>query len=226
MINLAGIVILAGGESTRMGSPKAKLKVPRMQGMDKAYNQRQISLLDFHIQDTFGLGVPVLVADNNKHFLSDDSYQKTPYLFAIQDHIPSAGALSAITAAIQFLSDDTTYPKKSKSHVLVLSCDTLIHAHHLNSLLSNQSNHWQACYVQDKKGQDYPLLGLYRLDLLPKLQEYLNHGNRSVMKFLSQIHRKVIPMPSDWQPLANFNTPQEFKTAIKHLELSHLKKRI
>lgn len=54
-IKLAGVVILAGGESSRMGSPKALLSLPNGE-----------TLLDFHIRHAKRLNVPVMVADNGK----------------------------------------------------------------------------------------------------------------------------------------------------------------
>ena len=50
---LAGIVILAGGASSRMGTPKAQLLLPTGE-----------SLLDYHVRQAAELNVPIMVADN------------------------------------------------------------------------------------------------------------------------------------------------------------------
>lgn len=54
---LAGVVILAGGLSTRMGSPKALLKLPCGD-----------TLLQYHVRSASQLGVPILIADNGQGF--------------------------------------------------------------------------------------------------------------------------------------------------------------
>lgn len=70
-INLSGIVILAGGESSRMGSPKALLKVPSISNMGLTiHHDKLVSLLEFHVQETFSAKSPVLIADNGKNFLN------------------------------------------------------------------------------------------------------------------------------------------------------------
>lgn len=54
---LAGVVILAGGLSTRMGAPKALLKLPCGD-----------TLLQYHVRRASQLGVPILIADNGQGF--------------------------------------------------------------------------------------------------------------------------------------------------------------
>ena len=65
-----------------------------------------------------------------------------------------------------------------------------------------------------KSDKDYPLLGLYSLDLTDKLQGYLDNGGRSVMKFLSEVNVKTVDLPNDWVKLANFNDKDEFELAL------------
>ncbi len=99
---LAGIVILAGGLSTRMGSPKALLTLPSGQ-----------SLLDYHVQRARQLGVPILIADNGQGF-STQIEDAVTSLIHVEDYQPqsshpdakhkhSAGPLGAILSAMQQL---------------------------------------------------------------------------------------------------------------------------
>lgn len=194
MIDLTGVVILAGGQSSRMGTPKALLTLPNGE-----------TLLDFHIRHAKMLNVPVMVADNAKGFCPPNSAS------VIQDYLPNdetgkgAGALSAIAGAMDNLSSQNGY-------LLVISCDSLLGA----DTVFDQLNILQdADVLYLKGGRDYPLLGLYRTNLIKKLKAYLDNDNHSVMKFLRDKKVKTVVLPNEWVNLANFNTNEEFESALK-----------
>ena len=195
MIDLAGIVILAGGESSRMGSPKALLKLANGE-----------TLLEFHIRHAKNLNVPVMVADNGKHFCQDNTVKIIDDYIKNDETSKGAGALSAIAGAMAHLPHHAGY-------LLVISCDSLVSAHQLFDTLTAQSVQ-NADVIYVKSDKDYPLLGLYSLDLTDKLQGYLDNGGRSVMKFLSEVNVKTVDLPNDWVKLANFNDKDEFELAL------------
>ena len=194
-INLSGIVILAGGESSRMGSPKALLPLPTGE-----------TLLDFHICHAESLTVPVMVADNAKGFCQHDDVMLVKDYLLNDTTGKGAGALSAIAGAMAHLPHHAGY-------LLVISCDSLVSAHQLFDTLTAQSVQ-NADVIYVKSDKDYPLLGLYSLDLTDKLQGYLDNGGRSVMKFLSEVNVKTVDLPNDWVKLANFNDKDEFELAL------------
>lgn len=194
-INLSGIVILAGGESSRMGSPKALLPLPTGE-----------TLLDFHICHAESLTVPVMVADNAKGFCQHDDVMLVKDYLLNNTTGKGAGALSAIAGAMAHLPHHAGY-------LLVISCDSLVSAHQLFDTLTAQSVQ-NADVIYVKSDKDYPLLGLYSLDLTDKLQGYLDNGGRSVMKFLSEANVKTVDLPNGWVKLANFNDKDEFELAL------------
>ncbi len=198
MMDLIGILILAGGESARMGSPKALLTLP---GGER--------LLDYHIRHALCINQPVMVADNGKGFCQNNHVSVISDYLANDSVGKGAGALSAIAGAMQALSDGQGY-------LLVISCDSLIHAKQLFDKLKNKC-HQQADVIYLKDEKDYPLLGLYSLHLKAKLKDYLDKGNRSVMKFLAGVTVKTVDLPSAWKALANVNTPAEFQDATQQL---------
>ncbi len=214
MIDLAGIVILAGGESTRMGLPKALLKLTNGE-----------TLIDFHICHAKALSnklssltklkLPVMLADNGKRFYQPNYLEKGKVIL-IDDYVENdetgkgAGALSAIVMAMQ----EVIYPN---DYLMVICCDSLINATQLYDKLFNQITDKNEDVVYFKGEKDYPLLGLYRVDLLPKLKVYLDKGNRAVMKFLKDKKVKTVGLPNEWVNLANFNTLDEFNLALKQL---------
>ena len=71
---LAGVLILAGGESTRMGRPKALLPVPNLvpNSAPNSARDSEQTLLEFHIRHALPVArtydVPIWIADNGKGF--------------------------------------------------------------------------------------------------------------------------------------------------------------
>ncbi len=104
-------MILAGGASQRMGTPKAKLTLPSGEAM-----------LDYHVRHSLKLNVPVLIADNEHGFDIDStlivSESQSPVIH-IADYNPinfktnqsdeqrkTGGALVAIESALKTLKID------------------------------------------------------------------------------------------------------------------------
>lgn len=236
---LAGVLILAGGESRRMGKPKALLKLPSGQ-----------TLLDFHIEKAQSLDVPVYVADNGQSYHSAYSYQQ------VADFKKGQGPLAAIAGGMMAICDDSlrhnaqlnkqdaqtlAADTNDQKHVLVISCDSLIDADKLYAYLHehdclNRGGHdfdvedtprkqtglesatisvCSVCHLRDDD-HDYPLLGLYQLSLLAELQDCVAQKNLRVMRFIEN-RRLTVPMPKVWQSVANINTPEQFAEACKML---------
>lgn len=197
-IKLAGVVILAGGESSRMGSPKALLSLPNGE-----------TLLDFHIRHAKRLNVPVMVADNGKRLCHDTTVKIIADYLPNQQNGKGAGALSAMASAMNQVMSPYHY-------LLVISCDSLVQANQVFDKLHYAATDNEAV-IYLKAEKDYPLLGLYRTDLLIKLYDYLDKGQRAVMKFLADKKIKTAALPNDWIALANFNTKNEFDLALNSL---------
>ena len=220
--SLAGVLILAGGLSTRMGSPKALLKLPSGE-----------TLLDYHVRNAAKLGVPILIADNGQGFATQvetagcsisyiqDYQPQSSYLEADSKH--SAGPLGAIVAGIQRL-----LAGNESKWLLVVSCDSLVNsldiwqflaeekAQSLISMTDDKDSTQPQMYCLADNEQDYPLLALYQLQLAEPLKAYLDSGERRVMRFISPICQSV-SMPQDWYTLSNLNTPEQFQIACQQL---------
>ena len=149
--SLAGIVILAGGASSRMGTPKATLTLPTGE-----------RLLDYHVRHALALSManknaPIMIADNGRGFtISSDLSANHPQspIIHIADYgdssrynqaseeqksteqkadgqIDTGGALVAIESALQAVLDlnqSANLQCKQSSWLLVISCDSLIPA--------------------------------------------------------------------------------------------------
>ena len=235
--HLAGIVILAGGASKRMGSPKAELILPTGE-----------RLLDYHVRQALELSaammsnMPIMLADNGRGFSINPNLIKSSKssIFHIRDYlsanalssknisgknlsnkddksIETGGALVAIESALQSLASSNQLTKDAswqQSWLLVISCDSLIPVtdlwRKLQPYMTQAADKSVICLTDDS--HLYPLLGLYRLYMEPDLKRYIDDEQRQVMKFIKPIVQPVA-FVKKWQNLTNFNTPKDFASA-------------
>ena len=229
---LAGIVILAGGASKRMGSPKAELILPTGE-----------RLLDYHVRQALELSaalinnVPIMIADNKRGFtITPDlivnnqqvpiihiaDYLSSNTLYGDDDEqIETGGALVAIEAALQSLASSNQLTKDAnwqQSWLMVISCDSLIPISDLWQKLQpyiTQATDKSVICLTDNEHL-YPLLAVYRLSIEPELKQYIDAGQRQVIRFIKPIV-KPVALPQIWQYLTNFNTPDAFECACTAL---------
>lgn len=235
--HLAGIVILAGGASKRMGSPKVELILPTGE-----------RLLDYHVRQALELSaammsnMPIMLADNGRGFSVNADLIKSSKssIFHIRDYlsanalssknisgknlsnkddksIETGGALVAIESALQSLASSNQLTKDAswqQSWLLVISCDSLIPItdlwQKLQPYITQAADKSVICLTDDS--HLYPLLGLYRLSIEPDLKRYIDDEQRQVMKFIKPIVQPVA-FVKKWQNLTNFNTPKDFARA-------------
>ena len=233
--HLAGIVILAGGASKRMGTPKAELILPTGE-----------CLLDYHVRQALELSaaltsnLPIMIADNGRGFsINPDLIKNSPSpVFHINDYlsanalsnkilssndnkpIETGGALVAIESALQALKSLASSNQLIKeaswqqSWLMVISCDSLIPVtdlwQKLRPYMTKNPDKTVICLTDDS--HLYPLLGLYRLSIEPDLKRYIDDEQRQVMKFIKPIVQPVA-FVKKWQNLTNFNTPKDFSRA-------------
>lgn len=229
--SLAGIVILAGGKSRRMGTPKARLTLPN--------NER---LLDYHVRQalklhTVNINVPIMIADNERDFQIDEALlasAQMPISHITDYNSPSIvadseteGPLVAIESALQTLTKlkakeegTAKVENTDASWLMVISCDSLINAYDLWQALSpytaTDATYDKSVICLTDDAHLYPLLGLYKLSIEPDMKAYIDSGKREVMAFIKP-RTQAVAVTKEWQPLTNLNTPDDFKRACAAL---------
>ncbi|MGL5064413.1 MAG: molybdenum cofactor guanylyltransferase [Microcoleus sp.] len=184
-------VILAGGQSLRMGTDKALLEIAG----------KSLLVRSCEVAAKLTSQVYVLTAwpDRYRSIL-------TPEYQLLQERDPGAGPLVALSQALREIPADW---------MLLLGCDLpLLDAEIIQDWASQltelpastlavvpyQNNLWQ------------PLCGFYRSQSRSNLQQFIETGGRSFQTWLSQI--TAVPLPVGDRAsvmLSNCNTPEEFE---------------
>ena len=185
------LLILCGGQSSRMGSPKALLPV------------NGGTLLDYLAAHT---------APERPLWLADDGsgLPAPARAMRIADALAGKqGPLSAVLSALQQAR------RQGLAGVYVMTCDTLIAPEAMMGRLNAAgAAHSDTVLMLRSPETAYPLLAYWPSSLSDGLAAYLEGGSRRVMRWVAQIQARDTAIPEAWQPYANFNTPAEFAAAL------------
>ncbi|MEW6511687.1 MAG: molybdenum cofactor guanylyltransferase [Bacteroidota bacterium] len=181
-------VVLAGGDSRRMGRDKALIP---FKGIPMAA----------HIVATLAhaVGHVVVVTSPDRSY----SFQG---IDVIHDIFPGQGPLAGIHAAFETLRADSLF---------VLACDTPFVRVELIRHIIDQSRD-ASVTVAEMGGRVHPLCGLYRSPVLPAITRRLNEGKLKVKDLLEEVGAKRVLIGPDLSfyrenLLANVNTKNDFE---------------
>lgn len=158
------IAILAGGQSSRMGTDKAFVKLK-----DKF-------LIEHVINAVLGLSSDVSIIANEK-----EKYQ-TLGLAVYSDEYLNSGPLAGIHSALVHAQNQ---------NVLILSCDSPFIQKELIAELINEIDGYDAC-VPVGDGKIYPLTAIYSKKCLLRLSNSLQKKQLKVKEVLQQLHTNFI----------------------------------
>lgn len=189
------LLVLCGGLSRRMGRPKPLLTFrgePLIERLAAAARR------------------PLWLAAAGQRFPNLESAHYLP------DALPERqGALSAILPALQAAA------AQGSGGVYVLSCDTLLLPEQVVDCLetARDSAAWRQGVAALQGGERvYPLLAHWSAALAEPLRQYLESGQCRVTAWLETVPFQAAALPEEWQPLCNFNTPEEFERAAAQAE--------
>ena len=197
--DLITAIVLAGGESSRMGKDKALLSL----GNNTLANNTLLSQV-------------CLVANE----CATQTFVVTPWIERYQDVLPSKSRLIREQLVLNSLSNTPLIgfvqgmQFVQTEWILLLACD-------LPYLSSPQVKQWSlglttvlpteiAFLPRNSKGWE-PLCGFYRRSCLTSLESYINHGGQSFQAWLNQNSVKELVI-GDRTCLFNCNTPEDWES--------------
>lgn len=181
-----GFLLLSGGKSSRMGTPKALLEIE-------------------------GKTLLETVAEAGKRFeeriLSvNDPFIPTPDGFVrCVDVYPNCGPMAGIHAALTMTDCDA---------LVTAPCDAPYYSSELAQYLLGQFEpELDALVLMDRDGRAQPLTGVYSKSCLPVLEEHLKTNRLKIMWMLEEMKLKRISLPDHiaQKVFRNLNTKEEYE---------------
>lgn len=190
--NIIGVV-LAGGKSKRFGKNKALQVIG-----NEVFIQKSAKLLQKYFSKV------VISANNIEEYI----FLQLPI---IKDVFKNRGPLGGIYSVL----------KNEKQNIFVLACDLVFADEKLIQLILN-CNTKSPIVFASAKGSMQPLCGIYKLEVLAKLEKCLHSKNYSVKNFISKINHKNIVANKFANKLININT---FNDYLENVELKNGKQK-
>ena len=195
--NILGTV-LAGGKSQRFGEDKSQVKLG-----DKL-------LIDYILSEIIDEFNEVLVVSNN---LINFKYSKKISL--IKDFKKDLGPLGGVLTAMKWAKDNN----KDYQWISTFPVDTPFFKNQILKDFFKKINMKEGkLFFINSNDTRHNIFGLWSLDLMDKLEEDLDKGERKVEVWANSIGVKNINMKfENKDPFFNINTKEDLKKAIENL---------
>ena len=195
--NILGVV-LAGGKSQRFGEDKSQVKLG-----DKL-------LIDYILTEIIDEFNEVLVVSNN---LID--FKQSEKISLIKDFKKDLGPLGGVLTAMKWVKDNN----KDYQWISTFPVDTPFFKNEiLKDFLKRINIEEGKLFFINSNDTRHNIFGLWSLDLMDKLEEDLDKGERKVEVWANSIGVKNINMKfENKDPFFNINTKEDLKKAIENL---------
>ena len=195
--NILGAV-LAGGKSQRFGEDKSQVKLGGK------------LLIDYILAEIIDEFNEVLVVSNN---LID--FRQSQKISLIKDFKKDLGPLGGVLTAMKWVKDNN----KDYQWISTFPVDTPFFKNEiLKDFLKRINMKEGKLFFIKSNDTRHNIFGLWSLDLMDKLEEDLNKGERKVEDWANSIGVKNINMKfENKDPFFNINTKEDLKKAIENL---------
>jgi len=195
--NILGVV-LAGGKSQRFGEDKSQVKLG-----DKL-------LIDYILSEIIDEFNEVLVVSNN---LID--FKQSEKISLIKDFKKDLGPLGGVLTAMKWVKDNN----KDYQWISTFPVDTPFFKNEILKYFFKKINMKEGkLFFINSNDTRHNIFGLWSLDLMDKLEEDLDKGERKVEVWANSIGVKNINMKfENKDPFFNINTKEDLKKAIENL---------
>ena len=196
--NILGVV-LAGGKSQRFGEDKCQVKLG---------DRLLIDYILSEITDEFE--EILLVANNSINF------KKSKNITLINDFKKNLGPLGGVLTAMKWVRENN----KNYQWISTFPADTpFFKTHILKKFLQAINFNENKLFFIKSNNTRHNIFGLWSIDLLDKLEEDLDKGERKVEIWANSIGVKSIDMHfKNKDPFFNINTKEELATAEEILK--------
>ena len=195
--NILGTV-LAGGKSQRFGEDKSQVKLG-----DKL-------LIDYILTEIIDEFNEVLVVSNNLI-----NFKESEKISLIKDFKKDLGPLGGVLTAMKWVKDNN----KDYQWISTFPADTPFFKNQILKDFLNKINIEEGkLFFIKSNNTRHNIFGLWSIDLMDKLEEDLNKGERKVEVWANSIGVKNINMKfENKDPFFNINTKEDLKKAIENL---------
>lgn len=187
-------IILAGGESSRMGKDKALLPLGEC-----AVLEHLGKLFDSIFEQTL-----IVVSDRSKYLSLD-----LPKSFFFEDLIKNQGPLGGLSTGFAYATCPSCF---------VVSCDMpLVHESFIRSMIREWKDEpWDALCIENLEGVLEPFPAIYKRENRSLTRILLDLGHFSMHRFLEVISINRWPVPREFRELMiNMNTPAEYHIVLE-----------
>ena len=195
--NILGTV-LAGGKSRRFGEDKSQVKLGGK------------LLIDYILSEIIDEFNEVLVVSNNLI-----NFKQSEKVSLIQDFKKDLGPLGGVLTAMKWVKDND----KDYQWISTFPADTPFFKNHIlkNFLKKINMEEGKLFFIKSNNTR-HNIFGLWSIDLMDKLEEDLDKGERKVEVWANSIGVKNINMKfENKDPFFNINTKEDLKKAIENL---------
>jgi molybdopterin-guanine dinucleotide biosynthesis protein A len=195
--NILGVV-LAGGKSQRFGEDKSQVKLGGK------------LLIDYILSEIIDEFNEVLVVSNNLI-----EFKQSEKISLIKDFKKDLGPLGGVLTAMKWVKDNN----KDYQWISTFPVDTPFFKNQILKDFFKKINMKEGkLFFINSNDTRHNIFGLWSLDLMDKLEEDLDKGERKVEVWANSIGVKNINMKfENKDPFFNINTKEDLKKAIENL---------